>query len=105
MRAGAAIALVTIVAASGTAHAGRTSYGWLYGTDINPERMPVETALRISMDAIRAANDRVDSLDHESILASHAAPDRSRGWRESYLIRSRASRPDRLPPLPPFRAR
>ncbi|MCX6841492.1 MAG: TIM barrel protein, partial [candidate division WOR-3 bacterium] len=40
--------------------------GW-FGIDINPERMPVETALRISMDALRAANDRVDELDHESI--------------------------------------
>lgn len=76
-----------------------------FGIDINPERMPVDTALKISMDAIRAANDRIDSLDHESILASHAAPDRSRGWLESYLTRARASRPDRLPPLPPLRPR
>ena len=33
--------------------------GW-FGIDINPERMPVETALRINMDAIRAANDRIN---------------------------------------------
>ncbi|MHC5003420.1 MAG: TIM barrel protein, partial [Planctomycetota bacterium] len=41
--------------------------GW-FGIDINPERLPVDTALRISMDAIRAANDRINALDHEAIL-------------------------------------
>ena len=30
--------------------------------------MPVQTALRVSMDAIRAANDRINGLDHEAIL-------------------------------------
>src|SRR5690606_29533959 len=33
--------------------------GW-YGIDINPERMPVEQALINSMDALRAANDRIN---------------------------------------------
>lgn len=67
-----------------------------FGIDINPERMPVETALRISMDALRAANDRVERLDHESILFSRAHPDRTRGWLEGYLVRARASRPEVL---------
>jgi xylose isomerase len=71
-----------------------------FGIDINPERMPVDTALRISMDAVRAANDRVNDLDHESIMFAHAHPDRARGWLEAYLIRARAPHPDRLAPLP-----
>ena len=71
-----------------------------FGIDINPERMPVDTALRISMDAIRAANDRVNAFDHEAILHTHAHPDETRGWLEAYLIRARASYPDRLTPLP-----
>jgi xylose isomerase len=70
-----------------------------FGIDVNPERMPVATALRNSMDALRAANDRIDGLDHEAILFSHAHPDRARGWLEAYLIRARAARPDRLRPL------
>lgn len=73
--------------------------GW-FGIDINPERMPVDTALKISMDAIRAANDRVNAIDHEAVLHCHAHPDRTRGWLEAYLVRARAPRPERLPPWP-----
>jgi hypothetical protein len=32
------VVLAIIVAGSGTAHAGRSYFAWLYGTDINPER-------------------------------------------------------------------
>jgi xylose isomerase len=73
--------------------------GW-FGLDINPERMPVETALKISMDAIRAANDRIEELDHESIAYAVNHPEKARGWLESYLIRARAAHPERLTPLP-----
>jgi xylose isomerase len=75
-------------------------YRGYFGIDINPERMPVATALQISMDALRAANDRINSLDHEGLLMSHLHPDRSRGWLEAYLVRARASHPERLRPLP-----
>lgn len=75
-------------------------YRGYFGIDVNPERMPVETALRISMDAIRAANDRINTLDHEAILFATTHPDRARGWLEAYLVRARASRPERLLPLP-----
>ena len=78
------------------------SYRGYFGVDINPERMPVDVALRISFDAIRAATDRINELDHESIVLSHAHPDRSRGWLEAYLVRARAARPERLSPLPRF---
>ena len=71
-----------------------------FGIDINPERMPVDTALRISMDALRAANDRVNGFDHEAILHAHAHPDQTRGWLEAYLVRARAPDPGRLTPLP-----
>ena len=74
-----------------------------FGIDINPERMPVDTALRISMDAIRAANDRINELDHEAILYAVNHPDKARGWLEAYLVRARAPHPDRLPPLPPLK--
>jgi xylose isomerase len=72
--------------------------GW-FGIDINPERMPVDVALKNNMDAIRAASDRIESLDHESILYATEHPEKARGWLEAYLIRARASRPEKLPAL------
>jgi xylose isomerase len=74
-------------------------YAGYFGIDINPERMPVDTALHISMDALRAANDRINALDHEAVLFAHDHPDQARGWLEAYLIRARAPQPDRLSPL------
>lgn len=75
-------------------------YRGYFGIDINPERMPVDVALKINFDAIRAANDRINGLDHEAILHAVNHPDRARGWLEAYLIRARASHPERLPDLP-----
>jgi xylose isomerase len=77
-------------------------YRGYFGIDINPERMPVEVALRNSMDALRAANDRINSLDHEKILWATEHPDKARGWLEAYLIRMRALHPEKLSPLPPL---
>jgi xylose isomerase len=74
-------------------------YQGYLGLDLNPERMPVDVACRISMDAIRAANDRIEELDHEAILYATQHPDKARGWLEAYLVRARAPHPDRLPPL------
>ena len=75
-------------------------YRGYFGIDINPERLPVARALQISMDAIRAANDRVNAFDHEAIMYALAHPDRARGWLEAYLIRARAPDPSRLSALP-----
>jgi xylose isomerase len=75
--------------------------GW-FGIDINPERVPVATALRLSFDALRAANDRINALDHESIARALADPGSHRGWIEGHLIRARAPRPERFEPLPPI---
>jgi xylose isomerase len=75
-------------------------YRGYFGIDINPERMPVDVALRNSMDALRAANDRINALDHEKVLWATEHPDRARGWLEAYLIRARAPRPEKLAPLP-----
>jgi len=72
--------------------------GW-FGIDINPERMPADTALRISMDALRAANDRINELDHESAVYAVNRPDKTRGWVEAHLIRARAKYPEKLAPL------
>lgn len=77
-------------------------YRGYFGIDINPERMPVEVALRNSIDALRAAADRIESLDHEKVLFATEHPDKARGWLEAYLIRMRALHPEKLPPFPPL---
>ena len=74
-------------------------YEGYFGIDINPERMPVDVALKISMDALRAANDRINSLDHARIIEAAERPDQHRGFIEAYLIRARSARPELLPPL------
>jgi xylose isomerase len=78
-------------------------YQGYFGIDINPERMPVGQALRNCMDALRAANDRINGLDHEQVIWATMHPDKARGWLEAYLIRKRAPHPDRLPLLPPVK--
>jgi xylose isomerase len=79
-------------------------YDGYFGIDINPERMSTEMAMKISMDALRAANDRVNEIDHESVLFASNNPARTRGWIEAYLIRARAPYPDRLAELPDVRS-
>jgi xylose isomerase len=70
-----------------------------FGIDINPERMPVDVALKISMDAMRVANDRINALDHARIIEATMQPQKNRGWLEAYMIRARSGNPDRLPPI------
>ncbi len=81
------------------------SYSGYFGIDINPERMPVETAIRINIDAIRAANDRINEFDYESIVYAVDHPEKARGWLEAYLIRARTTRPENLAPLAPLKPR
>ncbi len=73
--------------------------GW-FGIDINPERMPVEIAIKINIDAVHASIDRISELDHASIIYAVNHPDETRGWIEAYLIRARAPHPAKLPSLP-----
>ena len=74
-------------------------YDEWYGLDINPERMPVDVALKISMDALRAACERVNGLDHELIVEAVESPDRFRGFLEAYMVRARAPGGTVLPPI------
>ena len=72
--------------------------GW-FGLDINPERMPVDVALKISMDALRAACERINRLDHARIVEAAESPSTHRGWLEAYMVRARAPKELQLPPL------
>ena len=71
-----------------------------FGIDINPERMPVDRALINCMDALKAANDRINGLDHEQVIACTTRPDQNRGVLEALLIRARAPQGCRLSPMP-----
>jgi len=64
--------------------------------------MPLETAVKISMDAVTASNDRENELDHESIVCAVNRLDEAGGWIEAYVVRARAPHPENLPPLPPL---
>jgi xylose isomerase len=79
------------------------SYQSWFGIDINPVRMPVEMAIKINIDAVKASIDRINDLDDESIIYAANNPDKARGWIEAYLIRARAAHPERLAPLPPLK--
>ena len=74
-------------------------YRGFFGIDVNPERMPVDVALKNSMDALRAANDRINGLDHARIVEATMQPDRYRGWLEAYLVRERSPNAGALPPI------
>ena len=80
-------------------------YRGYFGIDINPERMPIDVALCNCMDALHAADDRINSLDHGQVLWATEHPDQARGWLEAYLIRARAPHAERLRPLPPIAER
>lgn len=77
-------------------------YQGFFGIDINPERMPVERALINCMDAIKAMNDRIETLDYEKIMECTLHPDKTEGLLEALLIRARAPHPERLTPLEEF---
>lgn len=78
-------------------------YKGYFGIDINPERTPVDVALRNSFDAMRAMNDRINTLDHESVMLCHTRPASHRGYLEALLTRARAPHHTRLTPLQPLR--
>lgn len=74
-------------------------YKGYFGIDINPERMPVEVAVKNNIDAIRSMNARIEELDHEAIVEAVNNPDKHRGLIEAILIRARAPKTISLPPI------
>jgi len=74
-------------------------YQGYFGMDINPERMPVDRALINCMDALKAMNDRIDSLDHEAVLWATENPDKARGYIEALLLRARYPKAKGLSPM------
>ncbi|MFH0850662.1 MAG: TIM barrel protein [Candidatus Bathyarchaeota archaeon] len=75
-------------------------YDGYYGVDINPERMPVERALVLSMNALDAGADTVNSLDYDRMVEAMYDPAAHRGVLEDVLTRALAPDKSRLRPLP-----
>jgi len=71
-----------------------------FGIDINPARMPVERALINCFDAMKAARERINRLDHEKVLAANYRPQDNRGLLEALLTRSRAPESADLSDMP-----
>ncbi|MCJ7731797.1 hypothetical protein MUP51_05720 [Candidatus Bathyarchaeota archaeon] len=76
------------------------SYEGYYGIDINPERMPVERALVLSMNSLDAGADIVNGLDYDVLVEAMYHPDKHPGTVEDVLTRALAPNKDRLRRIP-----
>jgi len=61
-------------------------YQEFFGIDINPERMPVQKAVEINVNAIRHLNDKVERLPHDRLLDCYLDPANHRGEIEEILL-------------------
>jgi xylose isomerase len=71
-------------------------YRCRFGIDINPERMPVEKALILNINALRAACDRVNMLDCDRLVEAMYNPEQNRGVVEDVMTRALAQPSTRL---------
>lgn len=63
-------------------------YNEYFGIDINPERIPVETALVNTMNALRVANAIVDRLEYETLVDAIYDPANNRGVIEDLYLKA-----------------
>lgn len=63
-------------------------YKEYFGIDINPEHMPVKTALEINIKMIRKLSDKIDHLPHHRIVECYLHPEKNRGELEKILMNS-----------------
>jgi len=71
-------------------------YKCRFGIDINPERMPVETALILNINALKAACERVNELDFCRLVEAMHDPENNRGVAEDVMTRALAPSPTEL---------
>lgn len=71
-------------------------YKCRFGIDINPERMPVETALILNINALKAACERVNELDFWRLVEAMHDPENNRGVAEDVMTRALALSPTEL---------
>ena len=71
-------------------------YEGYFGVDINPERMPVETALILNINALKAACTRINELDYGRFVEAMYNPQGNRGVVEDVIIRALAPKTAKL---------
>ncbi len=75
-------------------------YDGFYGLDINPERIPVERALVLSMNALEAGCTIVNELDYDRLVEAMYSPQENRGVVEDVLTRALAPKSADLKDVP-----
>jgi len=75
-------------------------YGGFYGIDINPERIPVERALVLNVNALNTACAIVDQLDYGMLLEATYSPAENRGVVEEVLTKCLAPASVKLKKVP-----
>ena len=71
-------------------------YEGYFGIDINPVRMPVETALLLNINALVAACTRLNEMEYKKIVEAMYDPQNNRGVIEDVVTRSLAPRSAKL---------
>jgi xylose isomerase len=77
-------------------------YSEYFGIDINPERIPIERAIALNVNAIRAACDRlnqIDKTDWSKVVDAITNPQENRGAIEDVMTRSLAPTGSRFVPI------
>lgn len=75
-------------------------YRHYFGIDINPERIPVETALTNTMNALRVANAIVERLDYDKLVEAIYDPANNRGVIEDLYLKAIAPQGVELKRIP-----
>jgi xylose isomerase len=75
-------------------------YRGFYGIDINPERMPAEKGIVLSMNALKVGAAIVNQLDFEALVEAMYSPAESRGLLEDVLMKALAPRSVKLKTIP-----
>ncbi len=71
-------------------------YEGYFGIDINPVRMPVETALILNINALRAACAKLNEIEYERLVDAMYNPESNRGVVEDVITRAFAPKSTRL---------
>jgi xylose isomerase len=75
-------------------------YRGFCGVDINPERMPAEKGIVLSMNALKVGAAVVNQLDFEALVEAMYSPAKNRGLVEDVLMKTLAPRSVKLKTIP-----
>jgi xylose isomerase len=71
-------------------------YTGFFGIDINPERIPVDKAIALNVNALNAGTDAVNNLDYETLVEAMSDPAGHRGAIEEMLTKAWAPKETKL---------